>query len=183
MVRTWRHRWEADRRAACGRVRGSQGEKGPKQKTSFQRQILLRLEQHRWTVKVSAGGDRRDTMEATHVFGENLLKRLTQEMPIEHLEVLLNVPGLGIRELHDTLKEFSKTGLVLGNRGRAEALEIASDTVLLLDGKLAVRQTLEEVDDVDGCDKARVGFLTVYARDDGINFAIVLLPNGLARHD
>ncbi len=72
---------------------------------------------------------------------------------------------------------------MLADGGRAEALEVAPDAVLLLDGELAVGEALEEVDDVDGGDVARVVLRAVDARYDAVRLAELVLRDGLARDD
>lgn len=119
----------------------------------------------------------------TYIFGEDLLQRLSEQVPFKNLEILLDVSRFGVGELHDALEKLTKAGLVLRYCGGTETLQIAPDAVLFLYGKFAVGETFEKVDDIDGGDEARIRFLAVDAGDDAVRLTKVLLHDGFAGDD
>lgn len=72
---------------------------------------------------------------------------------------------------------------MLRDGGRTQALEIAPNAVLLLNGKLVASKALEEEDDVDRGDKACVGLFTVYAGNDAVGVTVIVYLDGFARDD
>lgn len=90
------------------------------------------------------------------VLGDDLLERRGQDLPGEHLDVLLDVAGLGISEAHDHFEEILRVALGFADRQRLEALEVAPDAVLLLDREAVGcrHELLEEMYRVDRGDEA-----------------------------
>jgi len=92
----------------------------------------------------------------TYIFGEDLLQRLSEQVPFKNLEILFDVSRFGVGELHNALEKVTKPGLVLGYCGGTEAFQIAPDAVLLLYREFAVGEALEKVNDIDRGNEARV---------------------------
>lgn len=87
--------------------------------------------------------------QATYIVGEDLFQGGLEMDPWEDLQSLVNVPRLGVRVVHDVSVELLPLPLVLLERSRLEALEIAADSVLLL-GRVARRhQALQQINDID----------------------------------
>lgn len=119
----------------------------------------------------------------TYIFGENLLQCLAEQVPFKHLEVLLDVTRLGVRELHDALEEVTVARLVFGDGGGPKTLQVAPDAILLLDREFAIGESFEEIDDVNRGDKARVRFLTIDAGDDAVVLSVLVLHDRVAGDD
>jgi hypothetical protein len=105
---------------------------------------------------------------------------LTEKIPFEDFEVFFDITRFGIWKVHDTLKKVAKTGLVLGNGSWTKTFQVAPDAVLLLYWKFAISKTLQEVNDVNRCDKTGVEFFAMDARNDIVRFTILLLGNRFA---
>ena len=88
----------------------------------------------------------------TCIFANDLLESRVENPPREDLDVLLNVPGLGVREAHDQLEEFLAVLLGFGDGRRAESLEVAADAVLLFDGEAHSDKSLQQLDGVNAGD-------------------------------
>ena len=116
----------------------------------------------------------------TYIFGKDLFKCLTEEIPFENFQIFFDIARFRIREVHDTLEKVAKAGLVFGNCSRTEPFQIAPDAVLLLYWEFAIGKTLQKVNYVNRCDKASVEFFTVDARDDTIRLTILLLSDRFA---
>lgn len=101
----------------------------------------------------------------TYVFANDLLQSARQILPVEDLDVLLDIAGLGIREGHDDLEELLAIGLPLGNRQRAEALQVPPYPILLLYRKPSRHQLFQQVDGVDAGHETLVLLLPVNAAD------------------
>jgi len=52
--------------------------------------------------------------------------------------------------------------------GWTKTLEISTDAVLFFDRKFVIGKTLEEIDDVDGCDETGFEVVTIDAGDDAV---------------
>lgn len=68
---------------------------------------------------------------------------MRQYLPGEHLDVLLNITRLGIGETHDNFEEWFAIRPRLGDCEGAKAFEVATDAVLLLDGKANVYELFQ----------------------------------------
>ncbi len=115
-----------------------------------------------------------------YVFGQYLSQSLTEQMPREHLQILLDIARPRLGELHDGLEKPLKAVLMLRHRYWAEALQIAPDAVLLFDGEFVVGELLEEVYDIDRGSEEFLRLLAVDTRNDGVGFVVVLLAEGFA---
>lgn len=104
---------------------------------------------------------------ATHVFRDDLLEGLSQNLPGEHLDILLDVAGLGVRECHDDLEELLALCLGLADCLWAETFQIATDPVLFLDREPVGRgdKLLQQVDSINTSDKALILLRVVDAAD------------------
>lgn len=67
---------------------------------------------------------------------------MRQDFPWKYFDVLFDVARLRIREPHDYLEELLTVRLRFRHSERAEPFQIATDPVLLLDGKSDVYQRL-----------------------------------------
>lgn len=92
----------------------------------------------------------------THVFPNDLLQSMAENLPGEDLDILLNVARLRIREAHDDLEKVLAVRLGFGNRERSEAFQVATDAVLLLDSKADSDQRLKQIDRIHAGDVALV---------------------------
>lgn len=101
------------------------------------------------------------------VLRDDLLECRSEILPPEDLDVLLDVPRLGVAEGHDHLEELLAFGLSLADCEGVEPLQIPSDPVLLLDGESRWRddELFQKVDGVNGCDEAFLLLGPVYAAD------------------
>ena len=72
-----------------------------------------------------------ETLSNTHIFANDFLQRVRQDLPWKHLDILLDVARLRIGELHDELEEVLAVGLAFGNGHRSETFEVAADAILL----------------------------------------------------
>ena len=67
---------------------------------------------------------------------------MTEDLPREDLDVLLNVARLRVGEAHNDFEELFAVGFALGDSLRVESLEVAADAVLLFDGEAHCDQLL-----------------------------------------
>lgn len=99
------------------------------------------------------GGDgSRSAGVASRVFGDDLLQCDREDLPWKHLDILLDISGLGIGKSHDDLEELLSLGFGFGDSVRLEALQVAANTVLLLDCEARGYNSLEKRDCVDTSD-------------------------------
>ena len=70
---------------------------------------------------------------------------MAENLPWEDLDILLDIPGLGIGEAHDDLEEFFTVCFAFGDCFRMESLEIATNAILLFDGEAQSYQLLEQL--------------------------------------
>lgn len=101
----------------------------------------------------------------TCIFADDLLEGRCENPPREDLDILLNVPGLGVGEAHDQLEELFAVLLRLGDGRRAESLQVAADAVLLFDGKAHSHKSFQQLDGVDAGDVTLALFCPVDAAD------------------
>lgn len=92
----------------------------------------------------------------THVFPDDLLQGVAQNLPGENFDILLDVAGLRSREAHDDLEELFAVLLGFRNSKGSEAFQISTNTVLLLDSETYTNERLEQVDGVNACDEALI---------------------------
>lgn len=90
----------------------------------------------------------------TCIFANDLLQSRGEDAPREDLDILLNVPGLGVGEAHDELEELLAVLLGLGDGRRAESLQVATNAVLLFHREAHRHESLEQLDGVDTGDVA-----------------------------
>jgi hypothetical protein len=107
------------------------------------------------------------TAGADTVLSNNLLEGRLKNLPGKHLDVLLDIAGLGVGEAHYDLKELLAVGLGLGHGLGVESFQVTTDTVLLLDTETGWRgnKLLEKVNSVDRCDITLALFSPPYARN------------------
>lgn len=79
---------------------------------------------------------------------------MRHNLPRKDLDVLLNVPGFGIRETHDDFEKLLAVRFRLRHRQWPKALEIPTDAILLFNRKTDRDQRLEQVNRVHARDKA-----------------------------
>ena len=84
---------------------------------------------------------------------------MTQDLPWKYLDILLDVPWLGMGKAHDDFEELLTVCLGLGHSLRMKAFEIATDTILLLDSEAQGHQLLQQLDCIDARCKT---FLTLF---------------------
>lgn len=101
------------------------------------------------------------TVQATYIVGEDLFQGRLEVNPWEDLESLVNVPGLGVRVVHNVSVELLPLSLVLLERCRLEALEVAADPVLLLGRVTSRHQALQQIDDIDRSEEALLSCLVI----------------------
>jgi hypothetical protein len=99
----------------------------------------------------------------TYVFGNNFLQRLRKQRPQKDFQVLLDVTGFGIREVHDALEKAVDARSVFGNGNWVQTLQVSPDTILFHDGKFLTDQLLKKMNDIDGGDEVIIDFFTVNA--------------------
>jgi hypothetical protein len=114
-----------------------------------------------------------------HVFRNDLLQRCGKQLPFEHLQIFLDVARFRIGKIHDPLEEGFQPGTILRDGGGLESFQISTNPVLLFHLKLGVYQPLEEVDDINGSDEEAVRLLAIYAGDDDVCGAVLLLLDWL----
>ena len=85
---------------------------------------------------------------STHIFADNRLESMREDLPGENLYVLLDVAWFGIRKAHDDFEKFLAVCLGLGNREWAESFEIAADAILLLHREANIDQLFQEIDGI-----------------------------------
>lgn len=93
---------------------------------------------------------------------------MRQYFPRKHLDILLNVAGFWVREAHDDLEELLAIWLGLGNRQRAESLEVAADSVLFLYREANIDQLLQQVNRIHAGNEA---FVLVFPPDTTDTYA------------
>ena len=104
--------------------------------------------------------------QITHVFRDNLLERLTNIIPSEHLDVFFNIPRFWTREAHDELEELLTPRFAFGHSLGPESLEVTTDPILLLDREASTDQRLEQVDRIHRGEETFVFVLAEDARYD-----------------
>ena len=50
------------------------------------------------------------TCRSTHVFGEDLVQGVGEELPVKDLDVLFDLSRFGVGKVHDALEEGLETG-------------------------------------------------------------------------
>lgn len=68
-----------------------------------------------------------------------------ENLPREHLYILLDIARFGVGKPHDHLEEILAVLLCFGDSQRSEAFKITTNAVLLLDGKAHVDKLLEQI--------------------------------------
>lgn len=112
----------------------------------------------------------------THIVAKDLLEGLLEVAPGEHLETLVNVAGLGVGVAHDMSVKVLPLTFVLLESGRLEALEVTTDTVLLLGRVARGHEAFEEVDCVYRGEEALGPCFVPETRDDNhVGLPVALL--------
>ena len=101
-------------------------------------------------------------IERTYVFANDLLQGCVQNAPRKHLHVLLDIARLRAGECHDEPEELGAVGFRLRNGDGTEALQVASDAILLLHSESDGNERLEQR---DGVDAGNVAFTSVFPPD------------------
>jgi hypothetical protein len=73
---------------------------------------------------------------------------MAEYLPRKNFDILLDVAGLRSRETHDDFEKLFAVCLGLGDSKRTESLEVAADSVLLLDRETNAYKGLEKVNGV-----------------------------------
>lgn len=114
----------------------------------------------------------------THVFPNDLLQSMAQDLPRENLHVLLDIAGLRCWEPHDDLEEFLTVRLSLGNSKWSETLQVSPNSILLFHSEPHPNQRFEKVNGIDARHKALVFIVPVDAADADAVRSALLGSNG-----
>lgn len=88
-----------------------------------------------------------------------------EDPPREHLDILLNIPRLRVRESHDDLEELLAFRLGLGNGEWTEPFEISANPIFLFDGEAHANKTFQKIDGVYASHVALIFALPIDATD------------------